>query len=337
MSAPGVQFVAAGSYLPERVVTNAEFVLDGRSDFEDDEFFKGVRQRRWAGSDETSVSMAARACRDLFERSGRRPADVDLVIASSLISDAVLPQIACGVQWEVGASKASAITLETGCASFVSGVIHGAALIRAGFHRSVLVVSVANFAGRSQGRLANRAAMIPGDGAGAVLLESSDHGDGLLGWSEQSFGQFHGLMTVDPMPVNGEIRRHWEPHDKIAFQFNQKLIATVKANGLIMVPQAIRGALRSASLSVSDAQWILTHQPNRFLIDHWRADLGADPHQCHDTLEIHGNLFQASIPVALASGLEQGRIRPGHVVAAGAFAFAGEMAAAVVMRWGELR
>lgn len=331
-----VRFAGVACYLPERVVTSDELLelIDDSSELAHDDFFKGVRERRWAGPDDTSAAMGTRAGRRLLEQLQRDPREVDLVIASATLNDMILPQVASGIQYGIGAVRASAITLDTGCASFVSGLIYGSALIRAGYYQRIVLVSVTNFAARAQAKLRNRSSMIPGDGAAAVLMEASTDQDALLGWWERSFGEYHGIMGIDAQPVGGERRRYWEPHEAIAFGFDRALLETIKTNARELVPRAILEALAAASLRVADLRLVLTHQPNRFLIECWRKTLGVDPSRCHDTLETYGNLFQSSIPVTLSDALERRLVQAGDVIAMGTFALAGELAAGAVIRWG---
>jgi 3-oxoacyl-[acyl-carrier-protein] synthase-3 len=219
MTTRKVRFMGVAAYLPEQVITNSYFESAGYDlDLDDDVFFKGVKERRWAAPGETSVEMGAKAARKLLGQVGVAAGEIDLILRSALVDDLILPHVACGIQHAVGAGNATAITLDTACASFVSGIIYGSALIRSGFFRTVLLVSTSNFAGRAQGMLKNKSAVIPGDGAGALLMTGSDEGeDGLVSWWEKSFGEFHGMFAIHAQMEDYELRSFWEPHERIAF------------------------------------------------------------------------------------------------------------------------
>ena len=335
MQTPHTHFAGVATYLPERIVGNEAFAdLNLGGDFENEKFFRGVNQRRWAGPHESSVYMGVKAGRRLLSNLQIDPMSIDLVIASSLIDDYVLPHVACGIQHGLEASNSSAITLDTGCASFVSGLIYASALIRSNFFERILLISVANFAGRVQGKLKDKSAMIPGDGAAAVLIQAREEGpDGLLGWWERSFGQHYGMFGVHAFDKNKERTNFWSPHDQIKFGFDPELVDSIKANARELVPLAMKNALAKSEQRIENMDLVLTHQPNRFLIDCWRDAVGAESRQCHDTLERYGNLFQASIPITLEDALLRGKLKRGDTVAMSSFAFAGELAAGAVIRW----
>lgn len=327
-----VKFSGVSVYLPERIVTNTELENKGYDLTSEDDFFKGVQQRHWAGQDETSVYMGYRAAERLLEEQDVDPDDIDLIISSALLGDTLLPHPACGIQYKLGARSASAITLDTGCASFVSGIIYAAALIRSGFYRNIILISISNFAGRAQSRQKNSSAIIPGDGAGAMLVSAGNDEDGLLGWWEKSFGEYHQMLSICAQSETGELTRFWDPHHQIAFSFDRQLIEKIKTNARELVPQAIRGAIQKSKITMNDVDLFFTHQPNEFLVQHWRHSLGLREDQHYTTLETCGNLFQASIPISMASATESGVLVKNDVIAMGSFAFAGELAAGAVIR-----
>lgn len=328
-----VQFKGIAAYLPQRIVTNADLEKAGYDLTMTDVFFKGVQQRHWANQKETSVYMGSQAAMRLLNEQDVDPNEIDLIICSAIIGDTLLPHPACGIQHELGAGRTTAITLDTGCASFVSGLIYGSALIRSGMFRNILLISIANFAGRAQSKLRNPSAVIPGDGAGALLICAGNEGEnGLLGWWEKSLGEYHQMLSIRAMDEAGAPTQLWDPHQQIAFWFDRQLIETIKTNGRELVPQAIKGALESAELTIGDIDLCFTHQPNDFLIDHWRNALGLREDQHHTTLATCGNLFQASIPVSMVSAINAGKLKRGDVIAMGSFALAGELAAGAVIR-----
>ena len=335
MNAPRVRFRGVAGYLPETVVGNDYFAAAAAEGEEEEVFFKGVRERRWSTDGESTVDMGTKAGQKLLEQEDVDPREIDLVMTSALVNDLVLPHAACGIQHGVRATRATAITLDTACASFVSGLIYGAALIKSGFFRKILLIVVSNFAGRAQGRLRDRSAAIPGDGSAALLIERRDDDgeDGLLGWWERSYGQYHGMFAVQALTRDGDRRAFWEPHDRLAFSFDPGLVEAIKKNARELIPTALERAMENAGTSVKDLRLVLTHQPNRYLLDYWREAVGAGPGQVHDTLEQYGNLFQASIPITLADALDHNRVGCGDSIAMASFALAGELVSAAVVQW----
>ncbi|MGR9014277.1 MAG: 3-oxoacyl-ACP synthase III family protein [Gammaproteobacteria bacterium] len=330
-----VQFKDVSAYLPARQVANTDLENMGYMLEEDDAFFKGVLKRHWAAAHETSVFMGAQACLQVLAKQQIHPDEIDLIICSAIIGDEILPQPACGIQHAIGATRATAITLDTGCASFVSGLIYGSALIRANMYQKILLVSIANFAGRAQSKIKHPSAAVPGDGAAAMLICADDQAeDALLGWWEKSFGQYHGMLSIKAIDEHGHPKQPWESHQQIGFWFDRELVEIIKTNGRELVPLAIKHALINAGRSLAEQKLVLTHQPNTYLLNHWRAELGATPDQHFHTLAQYGNLFQASIPVTMATALAAGKLANGDMLSIGSFAFAGELAAAAVIRIG---
>ena len=324
-----------GRYLPKRAVSNANLVDLGYDIQSENVFFKGVNNRYWADESESSLYMGSQAALDLIRQHDVDVRKIDLIIFSALIGDYIAPQSASGVQHTIGASNATAITLDTGCASFVSGIRYGSLLIRAGeFHR-VLVVSVSNFAGRAQGNVKNASALIPGDGAGAILLESCDaQSCALVTHYEQSFGQHHGLFAIHAIDELGQPTKVWQPSHSAAFCFSCELVEKIKENACRYLPLAMKACLVQGKLPIDNIDALFTHQPNRYLLEYWREAIGIGADKHLNTLAQYGNLFQASIPMSMYEAIKTKKLKSGHLVMLASFAFAGELAAAVVIRFG---
>jgi len=329
------KYKGVAAYLPERVVTNEELEKAGFDISPGDVFFKGVQRRHWASKHETSVYMGYKAAENLLEEQSTGASEIDLIICSALIGDNLLPHPVCGIQHKLGACNATAITLDTGCASFVSGLIYASAMIRSGYFKKIVLISISNFSGRAQSKALNDSVLIPGDGAGAILIcASDDKQDGLQGWWEKSLGEYHQMLSIRAQDEAGNQTNIWEPHKQIAFWFDNKLIDTLKMNGRELVPKAIRCALDNAGIELDEIDICFTHQPNEFLVNCWREDLGLTEKNHYTTLATCGNLFQASIPVTMASAINAGRLKQGDRVALGSFSFAGELAAGAVIQFG---
>jgi len=301
----------------------------------EDVFFRAIDNRHWADEAESSLHMGTEAALDLIETHAVDPASIDLIIFSSLIGDYIAPQSSSGIQYRIGASNATALSLDTGCASFVSGIKYGSLLIRSGAFRKVLVISVSNFAGRAQSKVRNASATVPGDGAGAILLEHSEAGPCcLVGHCEKSYGQHHGIFAIHAMDKDSQPTDVWKPSEGAAFFFAPGLVETIKENARVYLPEVMRACLEQAGLGPEDVDVLVTHQPNHFLLDFWRDAMGIPEHKHLHTLDTYGNLFQASIPVTLCDAVAGEKVKAGDLILMSSFAFAGELASAVVIRFG---
>jgi 3-oxoacyl-[acyl-carrier-protein] synthase III len=325
------QVVHVSSYLPERVMYNSELRAEGS--FEgDNPFFGGVRERRFASPEYSSVELGARAIERLLQETGVSPLEVDAILCSCVFHDLFWPGIAGGVQHRVGARNANVLNFDTGCSSFLSGLNLANAQIAAGLARRVVVLTVTNFVSRLPEYQQARKSWVLGDGATATLVAAGQ--GNILASHERSLGEHQGLFRFEPLPVNGACRNYWErgsgPMD---VNFSEEMLERIRANALTLVPDAVERVLRAAELALADVDLLVTHQPNRFFLDEWRARIGARPEQCFDTLETCGNLFQGSIPVTLAAALNAGRLRRGDALALGTFSMGGEYVSAMALRW----
>lgn len=324
-----------GRYLPERKVSLESLREQGYETDSEDAFFKAIDNRYWANENESTVHMGSQAALNLMEEHGVDPASIDLIIFSSLIGDYVAPQSSSGVQYEIGANNATAINLDTGCASFVSGIKYGTLMIRSGAFSRVLVISVSNFAGRAQRKVKNASATIPGDGAGAILLEHSEAEECcLLGHYEKSYGQHHGIFAIHAIDELGQPTKAWKPSESAAFCFDPELVEKIKENGRTYLPEVMKACLTEAKLKPGDIDLLLTHQPNHFLLDFWRDAMKIPESKHIHTLDKYGNLFQASIPVTLSDAATNKQLQAGDLILMSSFSFAGELASAVVIRFG---
>lgn len=324
-----------GFYVPERKVSLELLNQLGYETDSEDAFFRAIDNRHWASENESTLHMGTQAALNLIKEYDVDPASIDLIIFSSLIGDFIAPQSSSGVQYEIGANNATAINLDTGCASFVSGIKYGSLLIRSGAFRKVLVISVSNFAGRAQSKVKNASATIPGDGAGAILLEQSEAGQCcLVAHYEKSYGEHHGIFAVHAIDENSRPTDVWQPSESVAFCFDPGVVEKIKENARTYLPEVMRACLKQANLKSDDVDVLLTHQPNHFLLDFWRDAMGI-PEQKHlHTLGRYGNLFQASIAVTLSDAIANKKVHAGDLILMSSFAFAGELASAVLLRFG---
>lgn len=188
-----------GAYVPARVLTNADLE---RMVATSDEWIvtrTGIRERRIASPEETTLSMATEAARQAVATAGLDPAQLDLVIVATTTPDYLMPATASLLQAAIGASRAGAFDLVAACSGFVYALSVGAQFIKAGTARAVLVVGVdaltrwLDFTDRST-------CVLFGDGAGAVVLEASTEDEGVLSTVLGSDGSGAMHLYLDGFP-----------------------------------------------------------------------------------------------------------------------------------------
>lgn len=317
-----------GAYVPARVLTNADLE---RMVATSDEWIvtrTGIRERRIAGPEETTLFMATEAARQAVATAGLDPAQLDLVIVATTTPDYLMPATASLLQAAIGAPRAGAFDLVAACSGFVYALSVGAQFIMAGTARAVLVVGVdaltrwLDFTDRST-------CVLFGDGAGAVVLEASTEDEGVLSTVLGSDGSGAMHLYLDGFPelllANGSLppkRPVMRMDGREVFRFSVRIIGEAAAE-----------AIARAGLTLDEVDLLIPHQANLRIIDAAVKRLGLPWEKVWVNLDRYGNTSAASVPLAIAEAAEQGVLRPGMNVVLVAFG-AGLAWAASVVRWG---
>ncbi len=319
-----------GSYLPSRILTNAD--LSGMVDTTDEWIVErtGIRERHLAGPHEATSDMATEAGRAALAAAGMKAEDLDLIILSTLTPDHWVPPAAPLVQRNLGARKAAAFDLNAACSGFIYGLTVGNAMIRGGAFGNVLVVGAETLS-----RITNwedrGTCVLFGDGAGAAVLTAGpDEGPGILSTHLHADGRFADMLLMpgggSRMPVTAEVL--------------EKKLNTVQMKGnetfkiaVTKLAEVVDEVLAANGLAPSDIDHLVPHQANLRIIEATRKKLGLSPEKVVLTIDRHGNTSAASVALALDEGARQGRFSPGDLVLLEAFG-GGFTWGAVLVRWG---
>jgi 3-oxoacyl-[acyl-carrier-protein] synthase-3 len=306
---PGAVITGWGIGVPDKIVTNED--LSATLDTSDAWITErtGIRQRHIGG---TTSELAVVAGRQALERAGRDPGEIDLLVLATTTPDAVVPGTSATVQDALGLGG-GAFDLNAACSGFVYALVvaHGMALAGA---RRILVIG-SDTLSRITDWDDRTLAVIVGDGAGAVVLETTDGPGELLAWDLGADGSLRHLLKCDTggyLFMNGrEIFRH-----------------AVRA-----VVDSSLAALGRAGMEPSDVDLFVPHQANARIISAARERLGIPAERCVVTIDRYGNTSSASVPLALADALETGLLQPGARVLMSGFG-GGMTWASAVLRWG---
>lgn len=323
------RIIGTGSYLPERVLTNAE--IERMVETSDQWIVErtGIRERRIAAPSEATSDLAAVAGRRALEASGVRASDVDVILVATATPDMLFPATACLVQTRLGgATHAFAFDLSAACTGFVYGLSVADQYVRSGAARTVLVIG-AEVLSRVIDWTDRTTCILFGDGAGAVVLRA-EHGDrGILSTHIHADGSLWDFIHV---PGGGS--RHPPSEDTLVrrLQFlRMKGSETFKVAVRTLEETALE-ALKANGLSIGDVQWFVPHQANRRIIEAVGARLELPAERVVMNLERVGNTSAASIPVALDELVRAGRVSPGHTLLFAAFG-AGLTWGSAIVRW----
>ncbi len=322
------RIVGTGSYLPERVLTNAE--IERMVETTDHWIVErtGIRERRIAAPSEATSDLAVVAATRALEAAGVRATDVDVILVATATPDMLFPATACLVQARLGATRAFAFDLSAACTGFLYGLSVADQYIRAGTARTVLVIG-AEVLSRVMDWTDRSTCILFGDGAGAAVLQA-EHGDrGLLSTHIHADGSLWDFIHV---PGGGS--RHPPSEDTL----NRRL-QFLRMKGSETFKVAVRTledtageALKANGLSIADIQWFIPHQANRRIIEAVGARLGLAGERVVVNLERVGNTSAASIPIALDELVRAGRVSPDHLLLFAAFG-AGLTWGSAIVRW----
>lgn len=296
-----------GGYLPDEVVTNADLakVVDTSDEWIIER--TGIRSRRRAAPDQAVSDLAVEAARRALAAAGRTAADVDLIVVATTTPDLTFPATAAIVQRKLGAPVGVAFDVQAVCSGFVYALSVADGFVARGRSRCCLVIGAETMT-RLMDWTDRGTCVLFGDGAGAVVLEPQEgegaiSDRGLLGFALRADGTKQDLLYVDGgVSTNGEI-------GKLRMQGNQ-----VFRHAVVNISEAVTAAAADAGVEVSSVDWFIPHQANQRILEGVAKRLGIDSAKVVTTVAEHANTSAASIPLAMAQAVEDGRIRPGQLL-----------------------
>lgn len=299
--------LGCGSYLPERIVTNAE--LAERVDTSDEWIVQrtGIRQRHVAADDEPTSMLALKAAQAALADAGMDAAEIDLIIVATATPDHTFPATATQVQAALGIDGGAAFDLQAVCSGFVFALATADKFLTSGSARAALVIGAETFS-RILDWEDRATCVLFGDGAGAVVMKAMP-GEGTL--------DDRGVLTT-------HIRSDGRYKDKLYVDGgagSTKTVGVLRMEGkevfrhaVLNLAETVRHTFQETGLTGADIDWFVPHQANRRIIDATAVKLGIPHERVVVTVDRHGNTSAASIPLALAEAHRDGRIKPGQLV-----------------------
>ncbi|MHB1206912.1 MAG: beta-ketoacyl-ACP synthase III [Rhodospirillaceae bacterium] len=296
-----------GSYLPAKIVTNAELALTVDTSDEWIVERSGIRQRHIAAEGEKTSDLAIAAARKALESSGRSGQDIDLFIVATASPDQTFPATAARVQAALGRPGVPSFDVQAVCSGFIYGLAIADNFIKAGQANNVLLVGAETFS-RILDWQDRTTCVLFGDGAGAVVLTAQDGQGtsadrGVLSTHLHSDGRHHDMLYVDGGPSTTGTAGCIRMKGKEVFR-----------HAVVNLAATVEEALAANGLSVSAIDWLVPHQANRRILDSTAHKLGLDPAKVIVTVDRHANTSAASIPLALDAGVTDGRIKRGDLL-----------------------
>ncbi|HYD85925.1 MAG TPA: beta-ketoacyl-ACP synthase III [Vitreimonas sp.] len=296
--------LGVGSYLPKRVLTNAE--LSQRVDTSDEWIIErtGIRERRIAADDEKTSDLACIASLNALKMAEREAKDIDLVIVATTTPDLTFPATAARVQAELGISEGAAFDLQAVCSGFVFALATADNFLARNQAKRALVIGSETFS-RIVDWEDRGTCILFGDGAGAVVLEAQENAGerGVISTFLRTDGRMHDLLYVD-----GGVSET-KTIGKVRMVGN-----AVFRHAVEHISGAMLEACARAGILIDTVDWFVPHQANQRILDGVARRLGIDPEKVVSTVAVHGNTSAASVPLALDVAVRDGRIKPGDLV-----------------------
>jgi 3-oxoacyl-[acyl-carrier-protein] synthase-3 len=297
------RIVGTGSYLPAKILTNAELA---RAVDTSDAWIRtrtGIRERRIAAPAEQTSDLALHAARAALEAAAIAPADVDLVGVATTTPDMIFPSTACILQAKLGAQGGPAFDIQAVCSGFVYALALADRMVASGAARNALVVG-AEIYSRILDWSDRSTCVLFGDGAGAVVLVPS-RVPGILSTHLHADGRYTDKLCVPGCVAGGDVTG--TPFVRMdggaVFKFAVNVLAEVGVE-----------ALAANGLDASAVDWLIPHQANSRIIEATAKKLGVPMARVVSTVDRHANTSAASIPLALDEAVRDGRIATGQRV-----------------------
>ncbi len=320
-----------GSYLPAHVLTNAE--LARKVDTSDAWIVErtGIRRRHVAAEGEFTSHLALEASKRALAAAGLPAEKVDLIVLATTTPDSTFPATATRVQAALGIGHGAAFDIQAVCSGFVYALGVADNFLKLGQHETALVIGAETFT-RILDWTDRGTCVLFGDGAGAVVLtREKNNGQGaadrrnmqrgVLSTHIHSDGKLYDLLYVDGGPSSTMTTGHVRMHGPEVYK-----------HAVTKLAETVREALAANDLTAADVDWFVPHQANKRIIDSTAKKLGLDPAKIILTIEDHANTSAASIPLALDTGVKDGRIKEGDLVVVEAMGGGLSWGSAVV-RW----
>jgi 3-oxoacyl-[acyl-carrier-protein] synthase-3 len=297
------RIAGTGSYLPSRVLTNAD--LEHMVDTTDEWIFTrtGIRERHIAAEGEFTSDLALQAAKNAIASADVSASDIDLIIVATTTPDKVFPSVATMVQKKLDIAGCPAFDMQAVCSGFVYALATADNFIKTGGVKCALVIGAETFS-RITDYTDRGNCILWGDGAGAVILKASSE-QGIISTHLHADGRYENMLHVP---------RNENKPDTVVMEGNSVFKMAVNT-----LDQIVDETLAANNMQKSDINWLVPHQANIRILQATAKKLDMSMDRVVVTVDKHGNTSAASIPLALDTAVKDGRIKRGDVILMEAF------------------
>ncbi len=291
-----------GVYYPENILTNSDLEKLVETSDEWITTRTGIKERRILPKDSPLLAsdMGVLAAKAALEKAGLQPEDIDGIICANIYPDKQFPATACFIQAKLGAKNAFAYDITAACAGFVFGANMAALLIDSGQCKNVIVIG-AEILSRVVDWTDRNTCVLFGDAAGAVIFGKGEDGRGVLLSQLKSDGKLADALYLDCL-VKGGQSMHMD--GKQVFK-----------SAVTVITEIVTSTLQKIGHTLADLDILIVHQANIRILNAIAEKLHLPPEKMVINVDRFGNTSSATIPLAMNEAFEQGRIKPGMLVA----------------------
>jgi len=300
-----------GSAAPEQILTNDDIAKRVETNDEWIVQRTGIRQRRIASDEDSTLSLAVSASREALDHAGLTPDDIDQIVFATVTPDRTIPATACELQAELGCGLIPAFDIQAACSGFVYGLVNAAQSLQCGFAKTVLVVGSETLS-RVTDQEDRATCILFGDGAGAAVIQRPDDPK-------------QGILTAE-LGADGQRAKHiWIPAGGSAEPTSQRTLNErlhyMKMEGrevykfaVSKIQELVTRSLDEAGVGIADLRLFIPHQSNIRIIESVSDKLHLSREQVVINIERYGNTSSASVPLAFHEAWQAGRIQRGDLV-----------------------
>lgn len=325
-----VSIVGTGSYLPERILTNAD--LEKLVDTSDEWITSrtGIRERHIAASDQAASDLGAEAAKRALETAKVAPEDVDMIIVASITPDMPFPSTACFVQKAIGARNAACFDLSAACCGFLFGLETGRQFIASGTVNTALIIAAEKLSCITDWEDRDTCVLF-GDGAGAAVLQSRPGKRGLIASVMASDGNLGHLLNL---PGGGSRNPASEQTLKDRLHYIKMAGKEVFKYAVSCMLSASERALEQCGMTIDQVDCLIPHQANKRIVQAVGTRLGAPIEKYYMNMDRCGNMSAASVAVALDEAIRKGFVKNHDIVLLMAFG-GGFTSGATILEWND--
>ncbi len=303
-----LRIAGVGYALPEKVITNDD--LTQLYETSDEWIYSrtGIKERRVVSGEENAIDLGFTASKNAIEKSGIDPEDIDLILAASSAPPDLYPAIACHIHERLGIKKpVPAFDITAACSGLIYGLSIAKAYIASGMYKNILIVATDNNS-RLLDWTDRSTSILFGDGAGAMVVTQAEDGiDDVISIDIKADGNYGHLIELSFDGKNCPLVEQYEPKPQ-GIRMNGRGVYTFVAK---ILPQYVEDLLANANVKAEDIDYLIPHQANLRIIRAIQERLGYSDDKVVTNIKYYGNTSAASIPIALAEGVEKGNVKLG--------------------------